>query len=175
MKQLPIIFVVVLLGSCAAGMEHETAVINSSTRTVMAGFGTGSTAKYTYTFTPGETKLITPDTYGWKASYLKWHDKETRVYYEFTKSGSGGVFEFKDRPGYTIKVNNTLGETASLDAGGWMEEPMEDIPIGMADDADHTGLVYTKQPVFTVTSNGFPARAFYLVLPNNTIMVTIAW
>jgi hypothetical protein len=85
------------------------------------------------------------------------------------------VYIFSERQSYTVKINNAIGENVTfLSAGGWIDE-MKDIMPGSADDANHTGRIYTDKPVFTVTTaSGFPAEVAYNFI-NDTFMVTIKW
>ena len=81
------------------------------------------------------------------------------------------VYTFNEYDSYEVKVNNRLGEDATLSADGWMDN-MADIPDGDADDDAHTGKIYTANPVFSATAGGFPAEVVYS-FTGDTFMVTI--
>jgi len=84
------------------------------------------------------------------------------------------IFTFSERNSYEIKVNNAIGENATLSANGWMEV-MDNITPGNTDDANHKGRIYTDKPNFTVlTTSGFPAEIIYN-FSSNVFLVTIRW
>jgi len=81
------------------------------------------------------------------------------------------IYTFNERDSYTIQVNNTIGENATLGADGWMDT-MTDITPGFTDDANHTGKIYNNKPNFTVTTtSGFPAEASYNFIDNIYMVV----
>ena len=125
------------------------------------------------TVTPGEDRTYNLPLY----SYMKSYDNDKRVTLKTEYPNKNDIrYTFNNRNSYTVKVNNTLEEDAALSADGWMDE-MEGIPPGAADDALHTGKIYTDTPTFTVTAtSGFPAEAAYTLLTEeDTFMVTISW
>jgi hypothetical protein len=72
----------------------------------------------------------------------------------------GWDYIFEDSPSFPVKVNNTLDRQATLhEANGWMD-PIENIPTGdQSDNGTCQRTIYTETPVFTVTTDTFPARA----------------
>jgi hypothetical protein len=88
---------------------------------------------------------------------------------------SGFIYTFTDFPVYTLRVNNALDQNVNLLGNGWLEDDMMGITPGSAQDANHTGTVYSSNPTFTaVTSNGFPAR-IYFTITGSVMYATIVW
>jgi len=82
------------------------------------------------------------------------------------------IYTFIERDSYIVKVKNTIGENATLSADGWMDTMIDIIPE-YTDDANHTGIIYSIKPNFTVTTvSGFPAEAVFNLI-NDTFMVVI--
>jgi len=114
---------------------------------------------------------------GEKSGCLERYTPFKYVYYEFAGNGQsygGGTGTFADRKSYTVRVNNTIGETVSL-SEGFLDNNLTGIAPGNANDANHTGTIYTADPHFILqTSSGFPAD-FVCSFENNTFMITVRW
>jgi len=93
---------------------------------------------------------------------LESYSPDKRVCFTYSSANDGYTGEFHTRQSWTVKVINSLGQTASLSADDWMDS-IDDIPNGdQSNETDYQGKVYTEKPIFTVvTSSGFPAAAVY--------------
>jgi hypothetical protein len=108
---------------------------------------------------------------------LESYSPDKRVYFSYSSTNDGYTGEFDTRQSWTVKVINSLGQTASLSADDWMDS-IDDIPDGdQSDNPDCQGEVYTANPNFTViASNGFPAAAVYnRDIETGNFLVTIQW
>jgi hypothetical protein len=65
-----------------------------------------------------------------------------------------------------------LSTAATLTANGWMDS-MENIESGSTDDQNHTGLIFTDEPVFTAIAKGFPAVVVFYIAEDGIMYVTI--
>jgi hypothetical protein len=77
----------------------------------------------------------------------------------------GFDYIFEDALSFPVKVENKLDEDATLlDAGEWMD-PISTTPANTST-TPAIGTVYTVTPVFTFTSETFPARAVWEIKPD---------
>ena len=108
---------------------------------------------------------------------LEAYTPDKRVYFTYSATDDGYTGEFHTRQSWAVKVINSLGQTASLSADGWMDD-IENIPSGdNSDNPNYQKKVYTEKPNFTVvTSNDFPAAAVYnRDSVTGDFLVTIQW
>jgi hypothetical protein len=108
----------------------------------------------------------------WK-SLLEYYTPDKRVSYSSTSNYSSFYGVFENLPSWKLRVFNNTPEPASLTADEWMD-PMENISPGKADDANHNGVIFTKEPSFTVVISGFPAKAEYQIT-DDIMYVTISY
>lgn len=164
--------IVLLLVSC--GFEDQ----KPGTATVR-NISTNYDVTYKLTWTQEVTKVIEKDSTDTFERPL-WADITS---YEPSKRislkiqyphNNDAIYTFSEKDSYVVRVNNTIGENASLQADGWMDA-MVNITPGSTNDANHNGKVYTKTPIFLVTTtSGFPAEASY-TFSSDVFMVTIKW
>jgi hypothetical protein len=65
--------------------------------------------------------------------------------------------KFVDLPSIPVVINNTMSIPVTLSAGGYLDvDPMLNIT---ANSDDSTNAIYTRTPVFTVSTSSFPATA----------------
>ena len=106
--------------------------------------------------------------------HIEFYTPDKRVYFTFQSNNDGYTGQFKTRQFWDLKVNNTIGELATLSADGWMDV-MADINPGYNDDENHNGLIYNDTPNFSVlTESGFPATAKFNQI-DSAFYVTIQW
>ena len=103
--------------------------------------------------------------------HIEYYSPDKRVYFTYEATDTEYTGKFDNRPSWSVKVNNAIGENATLSADGWMEE-MKDIIPGDDDDDNHKGTIYTSNPNFSVSTSGFPAVAKYSK-DDATFLVTI--
>ena len=169
MKHFGIAFIVFFLifSSCSTHDWEDSVITNNS--------------EFSVTFKFNNTKEFTLDNIGNTASFkteayqhLVYYTPEKRVNFTYKSTNDGYTGEFNNLPSWEIKVNNALGEKATLSANGWMDE-MVDIISGYIDDDNHNGKIYTEKPTFSVkTESEFPAIAKYN-FTENIFYVTIQW
>jgi hypothetical protein len=127
------------------------------------------------TLAPGQSKRF--DSY-WTTA-LDYYTPDKRVVYSYDSDYDNIHGTFRNRPSWKIRVNNTLSFPVTLTAEGWMDD-MEDIPQGDADNSKHTGVIFTREPSFSVWYDDkiiTTAAAEYqpLTVDDNTMYVTIRW
>jgi len=148
------VFLVVILGlfsSCALHNWEDSVITNNSESPVAFKFF--NTDEFILN-TNGESVSFKTEAY----QRLEYFFPDKKVYFTYKATNEGYTGEFKDRDSWEVKVHNTLDEKATLEeADGWMDE-MKDILPGNDDDDNHTGKIYTNNPIFSVkTKSGRPA------------------
>ncbi|MCL2194232.1 MAG: hypothetical protein FWB78_12665 [Treponema sp.] len=87
---------------------------------------------------------------------------------EFVQNGRWAG-RFVNLQSIQIAIYNTLSIPVTLSAGGYLGNDPMIIP---ADSNDTSGTIYTSGPVFTVSTESFPATADFQIV-NGTMFVTI--
>ena len=157
------IFGIIFL-SCNANTWNDTVITNDSEFEVSFKFNhTGE--KH---LEIGESATFETKAYQRLVSY----SPEKRVFFTYLATNDGYTGQFNTRQSWLVKVNNAIGELATLSADGWMDI-LENINPGIDDDL--TGLIFTNTPSFSVvTESGFPAVAVFN-RTDTTFFVTIQW
>jgi len=162
------IFLVVIMGllfSCSSHNWEDSVITNNSEFPVVFKFN--NTGKINLNST-GESASFKTEAY----QRLEYYSPEKRVYFTYKATDEGYTGEFNTRPSWEVKVNNALSEEATLDADGWMDK-MEGILPGDTDDENHSGKIYTNNPIFSVsTKSKFIAMAKFNFI-DNIFYVTI--
>jgi hypothetical protein len=159
-----ILFFTFILFSCDHNWKYAV-ISNESDYPVSFKF---SNVNGEYSLSVSESKRF--DSY-WH-THLEYYSPDKRVSYSHTSDYNGFYGTFKNLPSWTLRVFNNLSNPVTLTAGGWME-PMENISHGDTDDANHTGVIFTKELLFAaVTNTGFIANVAYHIV-NDVIYVTI--
>ena len=125
------------------------------------------------TILAGETKNFGRPAY----AYMKYYEPTKRVSLKVEYPHDNDmVCTFTEHKSYSVRVNNTIGEEATLKADGWMDEMASILP-GNDDDVNHNGTIYTRSPKFSVTTqSGFPAEAVFNFDENtDTFLVLVRW
>jgi hypothetical protein len=170
MKKMALCFIILpLLFSCEFNNWADTIIKNDSDFSVTFKFdNTEQLSLSAGTQTTFPTKAY---------QHLESYSPDKRVYFTYSSTNDGYTGEFHTRQSWTVKVINSLGQTATLSADGWMDS-IDDIPTGdQSNETDYQGKVYTANPNFTVvTSSGFPAAAVYeRDSETEDFLVTIQW
>ena len=164
LKSLFGFFCITLMSSCDVNNWADSVIVNDSEFIVTFKFNNTK-----------EKQLETGNSLEFKTAayqHMEFYSPEKRVYFIYEAANDGYAGLFLTRPSWLIKVNNAIGENATLSADGWMD-PMIDITAGYYDDENHTGKIYTDNPNFSVeTESGFPAVAIF---NKNKFLVTIQW
>jgi hypothetical protein len=174
---LPILLPVFLAGlfaSCSNKTWADSVITNTSASEEV-------TFKFTHT---GEITLPAGASTSFETvayQRMEYYRPEKRVSFSYDATDDGYTAEFRDRDSWPVKVNNTLAETATLSADGWMENAAGQMDIEiLAGGGIVSGLnIYTKNPKFTVTTATYPAVAVYEIKPDpadgdtETVFVTI--
>ena len=109
--------------------------------------------------------------------HLESYSPDKRVFFTYEATNDGYTGRFDTRESYLVKVNNAIGEKATLSADGWMDDII-DIPSGnQSGNTAFQKQVYTDSPDFiiTETESNFPAVAVYNRDTDGTFNVTIQW
>ena len=168
MKKLFVIFCIlwILFSGCNANNWSDSVITNNSSFQVLFKFNNTNEKNLAI----GESTAFETAAY----QHIEYYSPEKRVYFTYEATDTGYTGQFNTRQSWLIKVNNAIGENATLSADGWMEIMIDIIP-GNDDDENHNGTIYTNNPNFFVsTESGFPAVAKY----NKTdtiFFVTIQW
>jgi hypothetical protein len=99
---------------------------------------------------------------------LEYYESSTpkRVDYIQTDTYKG---KFVDLPSIPVVVYNTLSFPVTLSAGGCLGvDPMVNVPTG----DNNTNTIFSRNPVFTVTTDTFPATADFQIV-NDIMYVTV--
>jgi hypothetical protein len=141
--------------------SRETVVINNSDRLI------------TFQWSRYDSNKITLNPQGSVTSeYLHTDLFDLQPEKRVLQERSQNTITVSNLPSWEVRVNNTLEYPISLTAEGWMDDMM-DIQPGYADDDNHKGIIYTKDPVFEITaSNNSPVEAKYQIL-EDILYVTI--
>jgi hypothetical protein len=109
--------------------------------------------------------------------HLESYSPDKRVCFTYEATNDGYTGWFQTRQSYTVKVNNAIGEKATLSADGWMDIIIDIPPGNQSNNATYQKQVYTDSPNFiiTKTESSFPAVAVYNRDPDGTFNVTIQW
>jgi hypothetical protein len=152
MKKLTAIFAVsFVVLSC--NTNRETTVINISDKLI-----TFQWSKY------DDTKVTLNPQESIASEYLYTDLFDLQPDKRVSQNRSQNIITISSLPFWEIRVNNTLEYPVTLTAGGWMEN-MVNIQPGYADDDNHKGVIYTRNPVFEITiPNNFPNEVKYQMI-----------
>jgi hypothetical protein len=163
-KKLVLCFVLLpLFFSCDANNWNDTIIKNNSEFAVKFKFS--NTAQIN--LPAGRQASFPTKAY----QHLESYTPEKRVYFTYSATNDGytGVFDVHDS--WEVKVQNAIGEKATLSADGWMDDIVDIV------DNSRTGKVYTNNPQFIVTKteSNFLAVAVYNRDTEGNFYVTIQW
>jgi len=183
MKRMAFVFGILLIlpVSCDINNWDNSIITNNSLYQV--------TFKFNHT---EERSLAVGDRTEFKTAanqHIERYSPNKRVYFEYESTNAGYTGEFKTRPYWEIRVNNTLDENVTLSTNDWIDkdgkwikeeyrintlmEKMDSIIPGNADDENHRGLVYAESPVFSVTKPGSEAPEIIAIAKYNKIGSTL--
>jgi len=170
MKRIALCFVLLpLIFSCDINNWADTVIENKSEFNVTFRFSNTSQIDIAI----GGQATFPTEAYQRLESYTP----EKRVYFTYSSTNDDYTGEFRTRESWSVKVNNAIGQAATLSADDWMDS-IDNIPSGdQSGNAAYQKKVYTDKPNFTVTtSSGFPAVAVYnRDSAAKDFLVTIQW
>jgi hypothetical protein len=154
MKKLLFVFsIVFILSACDEYGVHDNIIYNDSSYDIT--FSLKKTD--TYTVQSGKSIAVKSQI----GAVVETYESSTpkRVDYVQTDTRKG---KFVDLPSISVVINNTMSIPVTLSAGGYLDvDPMLNIT---ANSDDSTNAIYTRTPVFTVSTSSFPGVADFQIV-----------
>jgi hypothetical protein len=172
-KKLIICFVLLaFLFSCDVNKWDDTIIKNNSAFDVKFKFSNTEQIN----LLAGEQTTFPTKAY----QHLESYSQAKRVYFTYSATNDGYTGEFSEHDSWEVKVQNAIGEKATLSANGWMDDIVDIPPGDQSLNTDYQKQIYTNSPQFIVTKteSGFPAVAIYkrdLDDPKKPFIVIIQW
>ena len=158
---------VFLLGSCGELGFYDTKIKNDSSFDVTFDMNSYTIHAATHTVRANESITVS-NSKGSRIDAFRTMPLN-RVEYIQENNWEG---TFIDLPSIPIKVYNTLSIPVTLSTNGFFEtDPMLNIPPGK-DTVAHENIIFTKSPVFIVSTDSFPVTADFQIV-DGIMYVTI--